>query len=93
MKTLSAAAIKTKGKLPSRAYPKEGTQLAEIMYALKRIPGTFVYLKPGNTRDASLRVLRDQYGLDIQSNKEHKSEYRVVGEWFGKEYVSYIDKD
>ena len=91
MKTLSVSTLKHTWTATSLAYPKEGTVRAEIANKLKALPGVWVYLEPTNTIYSALRVLRDEYGFDIQKNPKGKCEYRIVGEWFGLDYVSYID--
>ncbi len=93
MKTLSVASVKQTWTGTSLAYPKEGTVRAEIANKLKALPGVWVYLERTSTIFSALRALRDEYGFDIEKNPKAKHEYRIVGEWFGKEYVSYIDKN
>jgi hypothetical protein len=93
MKTLSVSALKNTYTGISRAYPEEGTFRAEILNKLKRLPGVWVHLEPGNSRNSVLRVLRDEYGMNIEKNPQVKNEYRIVGEWFGGEYISYIDRN
>jgi hypothetical protein len=91
-------AAQSKGGLRSRATqdePREGTRLRRVYDALLSDRGEWVSLghllyHNCSHNGALIRQLRDFYGMDIEVRGRAKPKYRLVGEWFGRTYVSYV---
>ena len=86
MKCDSVATITSRRKLV-RNLPREGTKLREIYDLFMKNKGEIVQYARGHKGGRVIDSLIDTYGLDIIP--AGTSQWRLIGEWFGKDYFSY----
>lgn len=85
-----ATAKRGKAHANTQRIPRAGTRLRAVYDLFQANKGSTIRLPPerrGRTADIR-RQLTDYYGLDIR--KVTRSQYILVGEWFGKVYVDYL---
>jgi hypothetical protein len=72
--------------------PREGTYNRQVYDILMANKGEPVELPPARRLASVVDSLSLTYGLDVklQRRTRRPSLFTLVGEWFGKDYVSYV---
>lgn len=98
MRVSTAGQMKGTTKNSTRDAPREGTKLHAIYTLFLQHRGEWL---PGKilgfdikTRSRTLRDLTDYYGFEIERRGPRcYMEYRLAGEYFGRDYVSYVKEE